>query len=605
MFKTSIFKGHRDDVKLREQYHGSDSLPLKISALSALRMIKLYWGSKDSRCSWFLLFCIVTLTGGAVWLATRFNTWYKDFWDTIQNYDISGFWYQLGWFTGLAAIHVLVSVYNSFLRAKLCINWRRWFTSKVLNDYLTEDSYYKIQLEDRKTENPDQRISEDLGSFVNYTVTLVIGTASDLAMLGTFCMVLWDLSKEVTFPILGHQIHLPDGYLLYLAIAYAAVGTVLTFIIGKPLVRLNFRQQRYEADFRFSLIRLRENSESISLYKGELTEEQILNQSFASVVKNYVKLILKEKNLGFFTLAYAQTAVIFPILIAAPMYFAKIITMGSIMQINSAFSKVQDALSTVINSFSAWASYKAVIDRLSLFFDSMDSASNIKCLKPQVQGNEFVVDKLEVKNPNGQVLWKDLSLKIGHAKSVLVRGPSGCGKSTLIKTLAGIWPHASGRVCIPLNDRSLFLSQKPYLPLGTLRSAMCYPGELVTDGRCEHYLRLLGLSHLIEKLDESDNFSLMLSLGEQQRVAIIRALLIKPEILILDEASSALDEHIEYVAYSILKDELKHSIIFSVGHRSSLIAQHDYVLVHDGENGSFKLSSSQEYQTQLTGNDKK
>ena len=386
MFKTSIFKGQKDDVKLRAKYQGSDSLPFKVSALSAFRMIKLYWCSKDSKNSWLLLFFIV--------------------------YDISGFWYQLMWFCGLATIHVLVSVYNSYLRARLCINWRRWFTSKVLSDYLSEDSYYKIQLEDRKTENPDQRISEDLGSFVNLTVSLIIGTASDLAMLGTFCMVLWGLSQEVTFPLLGYQIHLPDGYLLYLAIVYAAIGTFFTFVIGKPLVRLNFRQQRYEADFRFSLIRLRENSESISLYKGEHTEEQILNESFVNVVSNYVKLILREKTLGFFTLAYAQTAVIFPILIAAPMYFAKIITMGSIMQINSAFSRVQDALSTVINSFSSWASYKAVIDRLSLFFDSMDKASNITCLKPEKNGNVFEVSSLNVKNPNAQFLWKNLSLRL-------------------------------------------------------------------------------------------------------------------------------------------------------------------------------------------------
>ena len=595
MFKTSIFKGQKDDVILRAKYQGSDSLPFKVSALSAFRMIKLYWCSKDSKNSWLLLFFIVSLTSGAVWLATRFNSWYKDFWDTIQNYDISGFWYQLMWFCGLATIHVLVSVYNSYLRARLCINWRRWFTSKVLSDYLSEDSYYKIQLEDRKTENPDQRISEDLGSFVNLTVSLIIGTASDLAMLGTFCMVLWGLSQEVTFPLLGYQIHLPDGYLLYLAIVYAAIGTFFTFVIGKPLVRLNFRQQRYEADFRFSLIRLRENSESISLYKGEHTEEQILNESFVNVVSNYVKLILREKTLGFFTLAYAQTAVIFPILIAAPMYFAKIITMGSIMQINSAFSRVQDALSTVINSFSSWASYKAVIDRLSLFFDSMDKASNITCLKPEKNGNVFEVSSLNVKNPNAQFLWKNLSLRLEHGSSILVRGPSGCGKSTLIKAIAGIWPYADGSVVFPADDKTLFLSQRPYLPLGSLREAMCYPGELVNDGRCEHYLKILGLSHLIDLLDVKDNFSQMLSLGEQQRVAIIRALLIKPEILFMDEASSALDEHIEYVAYTLLKDELKNSIIFSVGHRSSLIGKHDYVLSHyDGDKG-FSLVKAEQY----------
>lgn len=592
MFKLSIFKDESNGESLRAKYHGADSLPLKVSIKVCLKMIKFYWTSKDSLFSWFLLSLIVILTSGAIYLAKVFNTWYKEFWDTVQNYDLKGFKYQLMMFAILATIHVVVSVYNSYLRSQLSINWRKWFTGKVMHDYLGDSVYYKMQLEDKKTENPDQRISEDLGSFVTLSISLIIGTASDLAMLATFGVVLWDLSYSVDMTLWNdYVLHLPDGYMLYLAIAYALVGTLITFYIGKPLVKLNFRQQRYEADFRFSLIRVRENSESISLYSGQVEEEQSLRCRFFSVVKNYVQLIKREKRLGFFTLGYAQTAVIFPILIAAPMYFAKVITMGSIMQISSAFGRVQDALSTVISRFSTWASYKAVIDRLALFFDSMDSSTQIECLKPQKEGASFKVESLNVENPNHEILWKNLNFALSDGQSLLVRGPSGCGKSTLIKTIAGLWPHAHGSITVPDRGESLFLSQRPYLPQGTLRQAACYPHASDNSGLVECYFEKLGLSHLLESLDIEDNYSTMLSLGEQQRIAIIRALIIKPKLLIMDEASSALDESNEDLAYNLIKENLKTSIVLSVGHRSSLIKKHDLILSSQGD-GNYTFCSS-------------
>ncbi len=593
MFKISIFKNEDQAEELRKKYHGSDSLPLKISIKAAWRMLKLYWGSSDSKFAWFLLILIIALTSGAIYLATVFNTWYKNFWDTVQNYDLPGFKYQLMMFVILAAIHVVVSVYNSYLRAKLVIYWRRWFTSKVMNDYLDDDIYYKMQLTDNKTENPDQRISEDLGEFVSKTIALLLGTASDLAMLFTFGVVLWNLSQAVDITVMGYHLHLPDGYMLYLAAGYALVGTLITFKIGKPLVKLNFRQQRYEADFRFSLIRVRENSESIALYKGQDSEERYLNNTFSYVVKNYIKLIQREKILGFFTLSYFQTAVIFPILIAAPMYFAKLITMGSIMQINSAFGRVQDSLSTIIQSFSAWASYKAVVDRLALFFDGMDSSSEIKCLTATKDHNDSIrLEHISIQSPNHSELWKELNLKLSRGDLLLIRGPSGCGKSTLVKTVAGIWPYASGSISIPSDYSLLFLSQRPYLPQGSLRDAVSYPGEICTDGSIEHYMDKLNLSHLTDKLDVVDNWSSILSLGEQQRIAIIRALIIKPDILVLDEASSAMDEQLELNSYSLLKDNLAGSIILSVGHRSSLIRLHNLILESGGD-GKWNFQKSE------------
>ncbi|MBO6258693.1 MAG: ABC transporter ATP-binding protein/permease [Succinivibrio sp.] len=580
MFKLPLYSGaEKLSDEERNRLHGTDSLPLKVSIRSFFKILKPYWTSRDSLFSWFLLFVIISLTAGSIWLATVFNSWYKEFWDAIQNYDLDGFKYQLMIFVILASIHVVVSVYNAYLRSCLVIRWRRWFTDKVMGEWLADSSYYKMQLQDRQTENPDQRISEDLNSFISSTLARLLGTATDIATLITFSVVLWDLSRSVTFDIFGHSITVPDGYMLYLAILYAVIGTVITFILGKPLVKLNFRQQRYEADFRFSLIRVRENSESISLYKGEEEENRNLRERFRYVVDNFVRQIKYEKRLGFFTLGYAQTAVIFPILIAAPMYFAKVITMGSIMQINSAFSRVQDSLSTLIDNFSSWAYFKAVIDRLALYFDSMDQSLEVKCLEPKSEGQNFVAEHVEVRLPQGGVLCKDASFTLSAGDRLLIRGHSGCGKSSLIKTIAGIWPYSSGQVTFPEHAYELFLSQKPYLPQGSLRNAAGYPGEAEHEGRTETYFKALGLGHLVKRLDEDNLWDHILSLGEQQRVAIVRALLLKPKVLFLDEATSALDEKTELTSYTLISEELKDSIIVSVGHRSSLISLHNKSLI--------------------------
>lgn len=573
-----------------------DSLPLKVTLKIFGRMLKSYWCSKDSLKSWFLLLAIIALTGGSVYIATSINTWYKTFWDVIQQYDLDGFKQQIVVFIILASIHVLVSVYNAYLKSCLAINWRTWLTGKTMDRWLQSDNYYKLQLLDKNTDNPDQRIAEDLNLFVSATIVLILGTATDIAMLFTFGVVLWNLSSAVTITVWGYQVSLPDGYMCYLALLYAILGTALTFYLGRPLVRLNFRQQRYEADFRFSLIRVRENGESIALYKGDKEEGKYLRHSFADLVANYIKLIVCTKRLGFLTLGYAQTAVIFPILISAPLYFAKIITMGSIMQINSAFGRVQDSLSTLVSNFNSWASWKSVVDRLSLFYMSLEEVERIACLKTPQDRSALEVENLELKTPRGQLLLEDLNLSLKQGQSLLIRGPSGCGKSTLIKAIAGIWPYADGEVHYIHDSQALFLSQKPYLPQGTLRLAASYPSAPETEGQTEHYFKLLGLEHLIPHLDEVDIWSHILSLGEQQRVAVVRALINKPQILFLDEASSAMDELTEKKAYELLRQELPDTIIISVGHRSTLLQQHELVLTYLSKNGDYKLQSTAEVQ---------
>ena len=576
MFKFSLW-GQRK----RRQLEGIrvDSLPLKVSLQAFWRILKPYWKSRDSLGSWLTLAVIIALTAGSIFVATSINSWYKGFWDTIQQYDVDAFGHQILIFAGLATVHVLVSVYKSYLCSRLAINWRRWLTGKVMNEWLERSTYYKLQLTDKNTDNPDQRIADDLNLYVTSTISLFLGTATDLAMMITFSVVLWDLSAAVDFTLWnGYVLHLPDGYLFYLACIYAVIGTTVTFLLGKPLVRLNFRQQRYEADFRFSLIRVRENAESIALYQGQEQENITLRERFAALVKNYILLINCQKRLGFLILGYAQTAVLFPILIAAPLYFAKIITMGSIMQINSAFGNVQDALSTLVNNFTSWAALKAVVDRLALFNDGMEQTESLNCLVPERSGTQFRTTGLQVGTSSGEVLASNLNFALQPGQSALIRGTSGCGKSTLIRAVAGIWPYARGQVNYPEKSRVLFLSQRPYLPQGTLRQAAGYPQGAEHDGLTEKYFMALGLSHLIPQLDKVDIWDHILSLGEQQRVAFVRALIIKPELLFLDEASSALDEPSEKQAYTLLKQELPDSIIVSVGHRHTLLALHDFTL---------------------------
>lgn len=568
---------------LQNGHRGIDSLPLKVTLKAFFLMLKSYWGCKDSIKSWILLVVIISLTSGSVYIATSINSWYKEFWDTIQNYDIDGFKHQLIIFVILASIHVVVSVYNAYLKSCLAINWRTWLTGKTMTRWLESDNYYKLQLADKNTDNPDQRIAEDLNMFVSSTIVLIIGTATDLAMMISFGVVLWQLSSAIDITVMGMSIHLPDGYMCYLALLYAILGTALTFYLGKPLVKLNFRQQRYEADFRFSLIRVRENSESIALYKGEEEENKYLRQSFSDLVANYIKLIVCTKRLGFLTLGYSQTAVIFPMLISAPLYFAKIITMGSIMQISSAFGRVQDSLSTLVSNFTSWASWKSVVDRLALFYLSMEEVEKLRCIAIEKNATKLEVRDLQIKSPRDKLLLDHVNLDLSSGESLLIRGASGCGKSTLIKALAGIWPYTQGQVRYLNEAKVLFLSQKPYLPQGSLRLAASYPSAPIEDGRTEQFFKLVGLEHLIPHLDEVDTWSHILSLGEQQRVAIVRALLNQPDMLFLDEASSAMDEQSESLVYDLLNQYLPQCIMISVGHRSTLIAKHKLVLTYQND----------------------
>lgn len=536
-------------------------------------LAKPYWTSEEKWRALGLLALVIGLSLGLVFLNVQFNSWNNEFYDSLQKLDKAGFKAAIIKFTWIALAYIATAVYALYFQQMLEVKWRRWLTEYYIGRWLAGQGYYRLQLTDQGTDNPDQRIAEDVAQFVSSTLSISLGLLRSVVTLVSFIGILWTLSGPIT--LAGVTI---PGYMVWVAIIYALAGTVLTVLIGRKLVGLNFQQQRFEADFRFALVRIRENAESVALYRGESVEGERLSARLLNVVGNFWALMRMQKRLGWFTNFWGQLSVIFPLAVAAPRFFAKEITLGGLVQISSAFGQVYDSLSVIITSFSSLANWKAVVDRLSTFREGLDAVADLPVLTPQRAGTALALSGLSVHKPDGTPLLAEQTLTLQAGKRLLIRGPSGCGKSTLLRALSGIWPYAEGTVSYPVGE-VLFLSQKPYLPLGTLRTALYYPqapGE--NDPELAALLDLAGLAYLTPRLDEVDQWSHILSLGEQQRMAFMRALLVKPALLFLDEASSALDAQAEVALYGALVEKLPQSILVSVGHRESLVAYHGYTL---------------------------
>jgi vitamin B12/bleomycin/antimicrobial peptide transport system ATP-binding/permease protein len=542
-----------------------------------------YWKSEEKWSAIGLLVAIVSLNLITVWLNVRFNYWNNDFYNALQQYDWSEFWRQFAIFGVIALAFMVVGVYSFYLRGILHIRWRRWLTEHFLRNWLGDQAYYRMQLNQATTDNPDQRIAEDLNSFATVTLGLSLGLLSAVVTLVSFLSILWTLSGALTIPLgSGASIAIP-GYMVLAALIYAVIGTVLTRWIGNPLVRLNFDQQRYEADFRFSMVRLRENAENVAFYGGEAHELDTFQTRFARVVANWWGIIKRRKKLTWFTYGYDQVAIVFPFLVAAPRYFNKVIQLGGLMQIASAFRQVQESLSFIISSYTEIAEYQAVVQRLSGFRARMDEiAADRAAVQPieiERSGAGVAVEALDLDLPDGRPLRQDIALAAGPGKPLLITGPSGVGKSTLLRAIAGLWPFGRGRIRVA-DAGALFLPQRPYLPLGTLADALVYPraaSELPRE-RLVEALRAVGLPQLAEHLDDDGNWSQRLSIGEQQRLAFARVLLARPEIVFLDEATSALDEAAEMSLYRLLREAPWRPTIVSVGHHGTLHRFHDTVV---------------------------
>lgn len=550
------------------------------------RLTREYWYSEEKWRARGLAAVIVALNLAYVYILVLINKWYNRFYNALQNFDREEFFSALGEFSVLAGIFIIVAVYQLYLQQMLQIKWRRWLTKKYLDGWLQNRTYYRLQLVDNNTDNPDQRISEDLRLFTQYTLSLSLGLLKAVVTLVSFITILWQLSGTLTIPLGSTKITI-SGYMVWVAIIYAIVGTWLTHKIGNPLTKLNFDQQRYEADFRFSLVRLRENSESIAFYGGESREGQSFMQRFGHVLDNFWKIMQRQKQLTWFTSAYGQIAIIFPILVAAPRYFAKEIQLGGLLQTSSAFGKVQDALSFFVDSYTLLAEWRSVVDRLTGFVSNMQKVNELPDAGPevkQVSAQALTVTGLAVHLPDGRPLLSELNLSLAAGESLLIAGPSGSGKSTLLRVLSGLWPFARGQITVPAGQELLFLPQKSYLPLGSLREVLLYPAPKrpVSDEEICAAMSQCKLDWLKGQLDRVEDWAHVLSLGEQQRIAFVRALIHKPKWLFLDEATSALDEPTERALYTLLQERLRGTSMISVGHRGTLTVYHKKKLTLDG-----------------------
>jgi vitamin B12/bleomycin/antimicrobial peptide transport system ATP-binding/permease protein len=540
-----------------------------------------YFVSEDRWPGRILLAAVVGIELSIVAITVILNQWYNRFYNTLQDRNFDAFVSAIVFFCVLAAIYTVLAVYQNYLNLWLQIRWRRWMTQTYLRQWLNTANHYRMQLLGDAADNPDQRIADDLQMFVQNTLSIGLGLLNSVVTLCSFVVILWTLSEAAPLHLFGASFAIP-GYLVWAALVYAVAGTWLTHLIGWPLIPLNFQQQRFEADFRFNLVRTRENSEQIAALHGEAAERERHLSRFGLIVGNWIAIMQRQKQLTFFTQSYSQASVIFPYLMVSPAYFSGAMQLGGLMQTASAFSSVQTALSYFVNAYQSIAQYQSVVQRLVGFETAILAGREAALRQPAVEvlpsetTNVISIDELHVRLPDGEPLVNAEHVVLSPGERVLVTGPSGAGKSTLFRAITGIWPFGSGRVTVPEDARIMLLPQRPYFPVASLAAAVSYPTRSGTfeDSRVGEVIAAVGLPEWSARLNEEAHWNRMLSQGEQQRLGIARALLQEPEYLFLDEATASLDEAAEAMLYRLLADRLKATTIISIGHRSTLAAFH-------------------------------
>ncbi|MGB8610861.1 MAG: ABC transporter ATP-binding protein/permease [Pseudolabrys sp.] len=558
------------------------------------RIASPYFYSEDRWAGRILLAAVVAIELSIVGLNVLLNSWNNAFYNALQDKDWDAFVYQLGYFCVLATAFILLAVYQLYLNQWLQIRWRRWLTETYLDRWLTEANHYRMQLLGDAADNPDQRIAEDVRQFIDAGILPIgLNLLNAVVTLGSFAFILWNLSAAAPLHVFGLKYDIP-GYLLWAALIYAVVGTIFTHLIGRALIALNFQQQRYEADFRFNLVRVRESSEQIALLNGERAERDGLLLRFGNVVANWMAIMSRQKKLTFLTAGYRQAAVVFPYIMVSPAYFAGVVQLGGLMQTANAFGQVQDALSVFVNIYRSLAEWRAVVERLAGFDQSIVAARAAASTPPVItlapgDASAVTLKDVAVRLPQGTPLVSASNVSIKLGEHVLVSGPSGSGKSTLFRALAGIWPFGSGTITVPKNARVMMLPQRPYFPIAPLAAAVAYPAERGSydEAKIAELISAAGLPALAARIEEEAHWNRMLSLGEQERLGLARALLFEPDFLFLDEATASLDEPGEETLYQLLHRRLPRTTIVSIGHRSTLAAFHQRRLAFDREGDHF------------------
>lgn len=551
-------------------------------------LITPYWNSEEKKSARLYLAAIITLTIAAVYMTLLLNEWFNSFYSALQNYDSGAVYRGLLRFTGLAFAHIAFAVYSYYLQQRLALRWRKWMTKNYLAKWTGQQMYYRLEMFSQGTaDNPDQRISEDINLFTARTLSFMSGLLRSATTIVCFIFVLWNLSEVLSFSAAGQEIHI-YGYLVWTALAYSVFGTWITHKVGHRLVSLNYLQQKLEADFRFSMVRLRETAESVAFYNGAAKEESFLSNRFMTLLRNTLFIIKKQKQLSWLTNSYAQIAIIFPFVVAVPRYLSQNISLGGLMQIANCFGKVQDAMSYFVDVYASLAEWQSCAERLLSFDKHIAAIEKETEEKSGSLVREETPDRLRLtdvtisvpamdENKRTREIISSASCTIKSGEHVILKGPSGSGKSTLLRTLAGFWPYVKGHISMPAPSEMMFIPQKPYIPMGTSAEAASYPLETADEEILSPLLVECGLSHLMEKPDTEADWSHILSLGEQQKLAFVRVFLRKPKWVFLDEATSAMDEETEEKMYRLLT-ALPGTTVISIGHRSTLDKWHDRVL---------------------------
>ena len=552
------------------------------------RLTRLYWASADAWNGAGLLASAAVLELGVVYGNVRLADVQRQIFDAMQYRDVDSFFRALAVFFGLVLIFLVVAAYRIYFRQRLEIRWRQWLTDHYLGRWMESGAYYRMQLHERETDNPDQRIAEDVRDYVASALGLSLSLLSSLAALVSFLGILWSLSGEWHFRVGSSEFEVP-GFMVWVALLYSGVSTWFTHRVGRHLVPINFEQQRFEADFRYTLVRFRENVEAVALSNGEEGERRSAVDSFRHVVGNWLRLIRAQRDLSLVTTGFGQANGVVPLLVAAPSFFLGRLTLGAVMQANIAYVQVSSALTWFVNAYVEIARWRASVERLLSFADAIDQGEEVARGIEVVQGAEGVIRlvNLRVELPSGRVLLDGVNGTIAAGDKVVVIGPSRSCKSTLVRVFAGIWPFGRGRVERPEKDLMLFVPQQPYLPIGTLRAAASYPAPegAFSDDRIREALGLLDLGRFAERLDEREHWEQHMSSEEQQRLALARVLILEPDWIFLDEATSTLDEAVEERFYGLLEERLPRAAIVTVAHRPGVAQFHDKrwtIVPHDG-----------------------